>query len=55
LQRLLYKQIKGVRRLDEEFTLFFEGGAELTIRSELGPYESGHIIAPEAADCFIVF
>jgi len=55
LQRLLYKRITDVRRSDEEFTFSFEDGSALTIRTELGPYESGHIIAPNLTDCFIVF
>jgi hypothetical protein len=55
LQALLYKKIVAVDRADERFTFTFDDGATLAIRTELGPYESGHLIAPNAADCFIVF
>jgi hypothetical protein len=55
LQTLLYKRIVVVDRTDDHFTFTFDDGAILTIRTELGPYESGHLIAPQPADCFIVF
>jgi hypothetical protein len=55
LQTLLYKRIVAVDRTDEQFTFTFDDGAALAIRTELGPYESGHLVAPNPADCFIVF
>lgn len=55
LHKLLYKRILTVDRSEETFTFSFEDGSQLTIHSELGPYESGHIIGPHPSDCFIVF
>ena len=55
LQTLLYKRIVAVARTEDQFTFTFDDGATLAIRTELGPYESGHLIAPNPADCFLVF
>lgn len=51
--RLLYKRIVLVEREDFQLTLRMEDGSALVIISELGPYESGHIIV-QAGD-FAVF
>lgn len=42
--RLLYKRIVAVEREDLLLTLRMDDGSGLMIRSEIGPYESGHII-----------
>lgn len=42
--RLLYKPIAIVEREELCLTLRMEDGSALMINSELGPYESGHII-----------
>lgn len=42
--RLLYKRIVIVEREEFRLTLRMEDGSALVIYSELGPYESGHII-----------
>jgi hypothetical protein len=42
--RLLYKRIVIAEREDLRLTLRMEDGSALVIVSELGPYESGHII-----------
>lgn len=55
LHALLYKRIVGVSREDDQFTFAFEDGAALTIKTEIGMYESGHLVAPNPADCFLVF
>jgi len=55
LHALLYRRIISVIRADQHFTFSFEDGAALTIRTELGSYESGQLIAPNLADRFIVF
>lgn len=55
LQTLLYQRIISADRTEKEVTFRFHGGAMLTIRTELGPYESGHLIAPNLADGFTVF
>lgn len=53
LQRLLYRPIVAVKREDLRLTFRMDGGSELSVVSELGPYESGHIEAPEIG--FVVF
>ncbi len=53
LQRLLYRPIVAVEREDLCLTFRFDDGAALTVLSELGPYESGHIETPEKS--FMVF
>ncbi len=47
LQRLLYKKVVSVDREDLCLTLRLEDGSSLAFHSELGPYESGHILSPE--------
>jgi hypothetical protein len=53
LQRLLYRPIVAVEREDLRLTFRFDDGSTLTVVSELGPYESGHIETPEKG--FVVF
>jgi hypothetical protein len=53
LQRLLYRPIVAVEREDLRLTFRFDDGSALTVVSELGPYESGHIETPEKG--FVVF
>ena len=53
LQRLLYRAIVAVEREELRLTFRMDDGSELSVVSELGPYESGHIEAPEIG--FIVF
>ena len=55
LQSLLYRRIESMDRSEEAVVFRFDGGATLTIHTELGPYESGHLIAPDLTDGFIVF
>lgn len=45
LHRLLYKRINADERSDLRLTFRFEDGSALTVLSELGPYECGHIIS----------
>lgn len=47
LQRLLYRPIVAVEREDLRLTFRIDDGSSLSVLSELGPYESGHIEAPE--------
>lgn len=42
--RLLYKRIVTIEREELRLTLRLEDDSILIIHSELGPYESGHII-----------
>jgi hypothetical protein len=42
-----------VEREDLRLTFRIDGGSSLSVLSELGPYESGHIDAPETG--FAVF
>jgi hypothetical protein len=53
LQRLLYRPIIAVERDDLRLTFRIEDGSALMIHSDIGPYESGHIDAPETS--FAVF
>ena len=53
LQRLLYRRIVAVDREDLRLTFRLEDGSTLSVFSELGPYESGHIDTPETG--FAVF
>jgi hypothetical protein len=53
LQRLLYRPILAVEREDLRLTFRMDDGSSLTVLSDLGPYESGHIEAPEIG--FTVF
>jgi hypothetical protein len=53
LQRLLYRPIVRVERDDLRLTFRVDDGSSLTVVSELGPYESGHIETPEMG--FVVF
>jgi hypothetical protein len=53
LHRLLYRKIVGVEREELSLTFRIEDGSALAIFSELGPYESGIIEAPETG--FAVF
>jgi len=53
LQRLLYQKITSLNREDLCLTFSFENGARLSIYSEIGQYESGHISTPTGA--FTVF
>lgn len=52
-QRLLYQPIVGIEREDLRLTFRLDDGSALTVVSELGPYESGHIETPEKG--FVVF
>jgi hypothetical protein len=47
LQRLLYRPIVGVEREDLRLSFQIDNGSTLTVVSELGPYESGHIETAE--------
>ncbi len=47
LHRLLYRGIVAVEREDLRLTFRIDGGYVLVVVSELGPFESGHIDAPE--------
>ena len=51
--RLLYKPIVIVEREELQLILRMDDGSALVINSELGPYESGHIIM--RTDEYIVF
>lgn len=42
--RLLYRRIVTVKREELRLTLRLEDGSALVICSEIGPYESGHLI-----------
>ena len=53
LHRLLYRKIIAVEREDLRLTFRIDDGSALSVMSELGPYESGHIQAPETG--FVVF
>lgn len=53
LHRLLYRRIVAVERDDLRLTFRIDDGSALSVWSELGPYESGHIEAPETG--FAVF
>ena len=53
LQRLLYRPIIAVERQDHRLTFRINDGSSLAVMSKLGPYESGHIEAPEIG--FTVF
>lgn len=55
LHKLLNKRIRAVTRSKKTFTFTFEDGSRLAIKSELGPYESGHINSPHSSDATIVF
>ena len=52
-QRLLSRRIVVVEREDLRLTFQIDDGSALVLVSELGPYESGHIEAPEIG--FTVF
>lgn len=47
LHRLLNRRIVSVEREDVRLTFRFDDGSALSVLSELGPHESGHIQAPE--------
>ena len=47
LHRLLYRRIVAVEREDLRLTFRIDDGSSLSVLSELGAYESGHINAPE--------
>lgn len=47
LHRLLCRRVITVEREEFRFTLRFEDGSALAVLSELGPFECGHIQAPE--------
>lgn len=53
IHRLLYRRILAVEREDLRLTFRIDDGSALSVVSEVGPYESGHIIAPEIG--FAVF
>jgi hypothetical protein len=53
LHRLLYRRIVAIEREDVRLTFKMEDGSALVIHAEIGPYESGHIEAPETG--FVVF
>ena len=53
LHRLLHRRIVAVEREDFRLTFRIDDGSELSVLSDLGPYESGHIQAPETG--FVVF
>ncbi len=53
LHRLLYRRIVAVEREDLRLTFRIDDGSALSVLTELGPYESGHIEAPEIG--FAVF
>ncbi|MGK7864402.1 hypothetical protein [Falsiroseomonas sp. E2-1-a4] len=53
LQRLLNLRIVAIEREELRLTFRFGNGSTLAVMSELGPYESGHIYAPEIG--FTVF
>src|SRR4051812_31244500 len=53
IHRLLYRRIVAVEREDFRLTFRTDDGSALSVLSELGPYESGHIQAPETG--FAVF
>jgi len=53
LHRLLYRRIVAVDRADLRLTFRIDDGSALSVFSELGPYESGHIEASETG--FAVF
>jgi hypothetical protein len=48
LHRLLGKRIVAVQREDLRLTFQIEDGSALIVVTELGPYESGHIEAPDS-------
>jgi hypothetical protein len=53
LHRLLYRRIVAVERQDLRLTFCIDDGSKLSVVSELGSFESGHIEAPEVG--FAVF
>jgi|SRR5579884_717247 len=53
LHHLLYRRIVSVEREDLRLTFRIEDGSALAVLAEVGPYESGHIEAPETG--FVVF
>jgi hypothetical protein len=53
LNRLLYRRIVAVEREDLRLTFLIDDGSALSVLTELGPYESGHIEGPEIG--FAVF
>ena len=53
LHRLLHRRIVAVEREDLRLTLKMEDRSSLAIVAQIGPYESGHIEAPETG--FVVF
>lgn len=53
LHRVVYRRIVEVERDDLRLTFRMEDGSALSVLAELGPYESGHIEAPETG--FAVF
>ena len=53
LHRLLYRRIVAVEREDLRLTFKIQDGSALAILADIGPYESGHIEAPETG--FVVF
>ena len=53
VHRLLYRRIVAVEREELRLTFRIEDGSALTVLADIGPYESGHIDAPETG--FVVF
>jgi hypothetical protein len=53
LQRFLYQKIVSFNRGDLRLTFGFENGDSLSVFSDIGQYESGHITTP--AGTFTVF
>jgi len=53
LHHLLYRPIIAVEREELRLTFRIDDGSALTVLSELGPHESGHIKTPEKG--FVVF
>jgi hypothetical protein len=53
VHRLLYRRIVAVEREELRLTFKIEDGSVLAILADIGPYESGHIDAPETG--FVIF
>ena len=47
LHRLLYRRVIAIERAELRLTLRFEDGSALVVLTDQGPYEGGHIEAPE--------
>lgn len=55
LRRLLRKAVSGLQTEGHCLTLTFEGGAELRLFSEIGPYECGVIQLTDDQSNYIVY